>query len=132
MLKLFNFHTETKEKELFRVVTPRNTYLQFEIAENINKYNYLFIQIILCQFLSTGSHISIENEIGEVIYETDIISSNNFIVDIADLINNSLIINAIISNIQFRMKFLPPFYFIFSIYIILKFFIIFKQKIYKI
>ena len=106
MIKLFNCATETKEKELFRVATSRNNYLQFDLVENTNKSNFLFIQIILCQFISTGSHISIENQIGEEIYETDIISSRNFIVEITNQMNNSLIINATSSDMYIQYQYI--------------------------
>ena len=47
---------ETKEKELFRIITPnRRTYYQYDLAENINQYNYLLVQIILCHAFSSGS-----------------------------------------------------------------------------
>ena len=34
LLNNFNCSTETKEKELFEVHTPRDTYVQFNISEN--------------------------------------------------------------------------------------------------
>ena len=47
LTKLSICYTETEEKELFRVRTSRNEYIQFDMAENRNNYTYLFIQIIL-------------------------------------------------------------------------------------
>ena len=90
----FHCATETKEKELFRVNTAPSTYVQFNVTENENKLGYLFVQIILCQFSSSESHISITNDLGDEIFGTDVISSRNFFLDLEDQINNSLIINA--------------------------------------
>lgn len=102
---LFHCATETKEKELFRVNTAPSTYVQFDIAENENKLGYLFVQIILCQFLSKGSHISIINESGEEIFGTDVISSRNFFLDLEEQFNNSLIINATSSDMYIQYQF---------------------------
>lgn len=106
IIKLFNCGTETKEKELFNVSTLKDYYIQFDLSENINKFNYLFVQIILCQYLSSGSHISIENQDGEIIYKTDIISSRNFIVDITNQTNNTLIINATSSDMYIQYQYI--------------------------
>jgi hypothetical protein len=101
----FHCATETKEKELFRVSTARSTYVQFNVAENENKLGYLFVQIILCQFLSSGSHISITNDLGEEIFGTDIISSRNFFLDLEEQFNNSLIINATSSDMYIQYQY---------------------------
>ena len=98
---------ETKEKELFRIITPnRRTYYQYDLAENINQYNYLFVKIILCHAFSSGSHISIENEIGENIYGADIITSRNFVLNITDYANNSLIFNATSNDMYVQYQYL--------------------------
>ena len=98
--------TETKEKELFRVNTARSTYVQFDLAENENKLGYLFVQIILCQFLSSGSHISITNELGEEIFGTDVLYSRNFFLNLEDQLNNSLIINATSSDMYIQYQYI--------------------------
>ena len=98
--------TETKEKELFRVNTAPSTYVQFNVTENENKLGYLFVQIILCQFLSSGSHISITNDLGDEIFGTDVISSRNFFLDLEDQINNSLIINATSSDMYIQYQYI--------------------------
>ena len=85
IIKLVDSATETKEKELFRIITAnRRTYIQFDVAENKNKYNYLFIQIIFCRFLAYDSHINIETDMGEVIFSTDVISSRNLVLNITE------------------------------------------------
>ena len=106
LTKLSICYTETEEKELFRVRTSRNEYIQFDMAENRNNYTYLFIQIILCQFLSSNNHITIINELDEEIYSTDIISSRNFYVDIYGQFNHSLIINATSSDMYVQYQYL--------------------------
>ena len=94
-IKLVSSAIETKEKELFKISTANSTtYIQFDVAENKNKYNYLFIQIIFCRFLAYDSHINIETDMGEVIFSTDVISSRNLVLNITEQVNNSLIINA--------------------------------------
>ena len=98
--------TETKEKELFRVNTARSTYVQFDLAENENKLGYLFVQIIFCQFLSSGSHISITNELGEEIFGTDVLYSRNFFLNLEDQLNNSLIINATSSDMYIQYQYI--------------------------
>lgn len=104
--KIYYCSTETKEKELFRINTTPSNYVQFDIVENEKKYNYLFIQIILCQFLSEGSYISIVNQNNEEIYGTDVISSRTFILDISSQINNSLIINATSSDMYIQYQYI--------------------------
>lgn len=103
---LLNCATETKEKELFRVNTAPSTYVQFNVSENENKLGYLFVQIILCQFLSRGSHISITNEFGDEIFGTDVISSRNFFLDLEDQFNSSLIINATSSDMYIQYQYI--------------------------
>ena len=98
--------TETKEKELFRIRTDSSTYVQFDVAENENKLRYLFVQIILCQYLSSGSHISFVNDLGEEIFGTDVVYSRNFFLDIEDQFNNSLIINATSSDMYIQYQFI--------------------------
>ena len=102
----FHCATDTKEKELFRVNTARSTYVQFDLAENENKLGYLFVQIILCQFLSSGSHISITNELGEEIFGTDVLYSRNFFLNLEDQLNNSLIINATSSDMYIQYQYI--------------------------
>ena len=105
LLNNFNCSTETKEKELFEVHTPRDTYVQFNISENSNKYNYLFIQVILCEFLSSGNHLSLVNELGEEIFSTDFISSRNFFVNITEQVNNTSIINATSNDMYIQYQY---------------------------
>lgn len=105
IIKFVTNATETKEKELFRIRSSTK-FIQFDIIENTNKYNYLFVQIILCQFLSKNSHISIENEMGEKLFDTDVISSRNFIVNITEQNNNSLIINATSNDMYVQYQYL--------------------------
>ena len=102
----FHCATETKEKELFRVSTDPSTYAQFDVTENEKKLRYLFVQIILCQFLSSESHISITNDLGDEIFGTDVISSRNFFLDLEDQINNSLIINATSSDMYIQYQYI--------------------------
>ncbi len=105
LLNHFNCSTETKEKELFEVQTQRDTYVQFDIAENSNKFNYLFIQVILCQYLSSGNHFSVVNELGEEIFSTDVISSRNLFVNITEQVNNTFIINATSNDMYIQYQY---------------------------
>ena len=105
LLNNFNCSTETKEKELFEVHTPRDTYVQFNISENSNKFNYLFIQVILCEFLSSGNHFSLINKLGEEIFSTDLISSRNFFVNITEQANNTFIINATSNDMYIQYQY---------------------------
>ena len=105
LLNNFNCSTETKEKELFEVSTQRDTYVQFDIAENSNKFNYLFIQVILCEFLSSGNHFSLINKLGEEIFSTDLISSRNFFVNITEQANNTFIINATSNDMYIQYQY---------------------------
>lgn len=106
LLKILFCAIQTKEKELFRISTVRTTYNQYDLAENQNHYNYLFVQIILCHFLSSGNHMSIENSENETIYETDIISSRNFILNITTESSNNLIINATSSDMYIQYQYI--------------------------
>ena len=105
LLNNFNCSTETKEKELFEVSTQRDTYVQFDIAENSNKFNYLFIQVILCEFLSSDNHFSLINKLGEEIFSTDLISSRNFYVNITEQVNNTFIINATSNDMYIQYQY---------------------------
>ena len=106
-IKLVSSAIETKEKELFKISTANSTtYIQFDVAENKNQYNYLFIQIIFCRFLVYDSHINIETDMGEVIFSTDVISSRNLVLNITEQINNSLIINATSSDMYVQYQYL--------------------------
>ena len=106
LTKLTICYIETEEKTLFRVSTVKNKYIQFDMAENRNNFTYLFVQIILCQFLSSNNHITILNELGEELFSTDIISSRNFYVDINGQFNLSLIINATSSDMYVQYQYL--------------------------
>ena len=107
IIKLLDIATETKEKELFRIITAnRRTYTQFDVAENKHKYNYLFVQIILCHSEYSGSHLIIENDMGEEIFGTDVLYSRNLILEITDQVNNSLIINATSSDMYVQYQYL--------------------------
>ena len=112
IIQFVTSENEKKEKELFRIITPNNnTYIQFNMIENTNKYNYLFVQIILChcQNLSSYSYISIENKIGDIIFDVYVTSHSNFILNITDQINNSLIINATSSDMYAQYQYLKEY-----------------------
>lgn len=106
LTKLTKCYIETEEKQLFRVRTSKNKYIQFDMAENRNNSTYLFVQIILCQFLSSNNHITILNDFGDELFSTDIISSRNFYIDIYDQFNHSLIINATSSDMYVQYQYL--------------------------
>ena len=94
LLKLFICANEIKEKELFKIRTGKSEFIQYELAENTNNYNYLFIQIILCQNPSPDNHISIINSQGEEIESLEIENSQNFIINLEYQSNNNLTISA--------------------------------------
>ena len=84
LLKLFFCATQTNEKELFRISTLSTTYNQYQLAENKNQYNYLFVQIILCHYPYSVNHMSIVNSENEILFQENITSetSNNLIINI--------------------------------------------------
>ena len=42
-LKLFIYANEIKEKKLVKISTGKSEFIQYELAENTNNYNNLFI-----------------------------------------------------------------------------------------
>ena len=94
ILKLFICANEIKEKELIKISTGKSEFIQYELAENTNNYNNLFIQIILCQNPSSDNHISIINSQGDTIAGLEIEYSQNFILNLQSQSNNNLTISA--------------------------------------
>lgn len=97
--------TVVEEKKLFEINTLKNTYVHYNLEENKNNCTFLFVQVILCHDYS-GSHLKIENTNGKQIFSTDILNSMNFYVDIADDINNDLIINATSTDMYVQYQYI--------------------------
>ena len=103
LINLFKSSIVVEENELYEIHSIG--YVQFDLVENKNNYNYLFVQVILCHSLPTGSHLIIQNESGEKIFNTDIISGRNFYVDIRDQIGKNLTINATSSDMYVQYQY---------------------------
>ena len=81
ILKISECSTIINENKFTKIETSPKKYSIYSFTENKNKYEYLNIQLFLCEKNDENSHFSILNE-NNLIYETDIISSRQ-------LINNS-------------------------------------------
>ena len=106
LLKLFFCATQTNEKELFRISTLSTTYNQYQLAENKNQYNYLFVQIILCHSPYSVNHMSIVNSENEILFQENITSSTNFIINIPSETSNNLIINITSSEMYLQYQYI--------------------------
>ena len=106
LLKLFFCATQTNEKELFRISTLSTTYNQYQLAENKNQYNYLFVQIILCHYPYSVNHMSIVNSENEILFQENITSSTNFIINIPSETSNNLIINITSSEMYLQYQYI--------------------------
>ena len=108
-LKLFIYANEIKEKELVKISTGKSESIQYKLAENINNYNNLFIQVILCQNPSSDNHISIINSQGESIVGLEIEYSQNFILGLQSQSNNNITINASSSYMYIQYQYIEAF-----------------------
>ena len=105
LIKIFGCE-EIDEKKLFRISTVPSTYVQYDLKKNVNGYNYIFIQIILCQEIFTGSYIEIYNEMKNITYSTDIVASGNYYIDISDQTGSSFTLNATSNDIYIQYQYI--------------------------
>ena len=84
---------ETEEKKFFKIKTNPNEYILYSLAPNQNKYKFISIQIIFSKIMSTKSCISILKD-DKILFETDVTSTRNFIINIEEEIESSLKFNA--------------------------------------
>ena len=105
LIKIFDCE-EIEEKKLFRISTVPSTYVQYDLKKNVNEYNYIFIQIILCQEIFTGSYIEISNEMKNITFSTDIVASGNYYIDISDQTDSSFTLNATSNDIYIQYQYI--------------------------
>ena len=89
ILKISECSTIINENKFTKIETSPKKYSIYSFTENKNKYEYLNIQLFLCEKNDENSHFSILNE-NNLIYETDIISSRQLIIPIKGQINLKL------------------------------------------
>jgi hypothetical protein len=85
---------ETEENKYFQIKTESDKYNLYSLATNQNKYKFLNIQIIFSKILSSKSSISLFNDNNIKIFETDVTSTRNFIINIEQYVESNLKFNA--------------------------------------
>ena len=104
LLKIIVCSDIIKEKEFFQIQTNSSDYKLFSLDENKNKFDNLYIQIILCNDFESDAHISVINQDDEEIFGTDVIGSRTLFVNITDHIDNNFTINGTSSNMYVQYQ----------------------------
>lgn len=105
LLKIIVCSDIIKEKEFFQIQTNSSDYKLFSLDENKNKFDNLYIQIILCNDFESDAHISVINQDDEEIFGTDVIGSRTLFVNITDHIDNNFTINGTSSNMYVQYQY---------------------------
>lgn len=85
---------ETEENKYFKIKTESENYNLYSLAKNKNQYKFLNIQIIFSNILSSNSYISLLDENNKTLFQTDVVSTRNFIINIEEHVESILTFNA--------------------------------------
>ena len=84
----------TEENKYFKIKTESDKYNLYSLAKNKNQYKFLNIQIIFSNILSSNSYISLLDENNKTLFQTDVVSTRNFIINIEEHVESILTFNA--------------------------------------